>query len=100
VGLFTDKRFQAFAADPASVTGTYAVADGHLVNFISFDPGPTPAWNEFLDQYLAANHGPELSASCDGPDASGEACATAVISHLEDAAAAWAVDDGRVGPAT
>jgi hypothetical protein len=94
VGLFTDKRFEAFEADPTSVTGTYAVLDGQLVNFISFDPGPPPAWNEFLDQYLAANHGPELSASCDAPGASGEACATVVISHLDEASAAWAVGNG------
>lgn len=93
-GLFTDKRFEAFEADPTLVTGRYAVLDDHLVNFISFDPGPIPEWNEFLDRYLAANHGAELSASCDGPDATGEGCANAVISHLGEATEAWAAANG------
>jgi hypothetical protein len=88
-GLFEDLRTEAFQADPAAVTGRYAVANGKIVNALVFDSGPVPDWAAFLDDYLNANHGDEMAAACDGPDSSGEACAGVVQAHLEEAATAW-----------
>jgi hypothetical protein len=88
-GLLSDLRCEAFQAEPAAVTGRYAVTNGQIVNAMFFDAGPPPEWASLLDRYLDENQADEMAAACADPESSGQARAQLMQQHLDEAASAW-----------
>jgi hypothetical protein len=90
-GEFSDTRSEMMGVNPASFHTEYAVAEGQMVNVISFRAtfdNEEAAALEFLDTYLAGL-GDEYGQTCDPVSSSGVDCAEFILSQLPAAVEAW-----------